>query len=52
MRSDTFLRLSFSIPSIALIMTSSVAGQSLMEGSGPSGLVRIFNTDSAILEAK
>jgi hypothetical protein len=23
-----------------------------MEGSGPSGLVRIFNTDSAILEAK
>jgi hypothetical protein len=27
-------------------------GQTLMEGSGPSGLVRIFNTDSAILEAQ
>src|SRR2546430_1348915 len=54
MRSDTFLRFfSFcSLSSIALVITTSLPGQSLMEGSGPSGLVRIFNTDSAILEAK
>jgi hypothetical protein len=54
MRSDTFPRFSSfcSLPSIALIVTTALPGQSLMEGSGPSGLVRIFNTDSAILEAK
>jgi hypothetical protein len=54
MRSDTFLRFSFfsSLPTLALITTATLPGQSLMEGSGPSGLVRIFNTDSAILEAK
>src|SRR5436853_7900793 len=53
MSSATYLRFSScSLPGIALITTTALPGQSLMEGSGPSGLVRIFNTDSAILEAK
>jgi hypothetical protein len=40
------------IPVIALITTAALPGQTLMSGSGPSGLVRIFNTDSAVLEAQ
>ena len=54
MMSDTFGRLSLlcSLPTIALLLSAPLSGQSLMEGSGPAGLVRIFNTDSAILEAK
>jgi hypothetical protein len=39
-------------PVIALITTAALPGQSLMSGSGPSGLVRIFNTDSAVLESQ
>src|SRR5713101_2601376 len=55
MRSTTLFRFSFlcsCIPGITLILTSSLPAQTRMEGSGPGGLVRIFNTDSAILEAQ
>src|ERR1700690_807403 len=42
----------FSLPSLALVGATALPAQSLMGGTGPSGLVRIFNTDSAILEAQ
>jgi len=35
-----------------LLLTSSVQAQVQMLGSGPGGLVRIFNTDLAVLEAQ
>src|SRR5690349_8810107 len=43
--------------SLALVLFSTlvptkVGAQLVMQGSGPSGLVRIFNTDSAVLEAQ
>lgn len=34
----------------SLLTLSPTFGQSLMEGAGPSGVVRIFNTDQAVLE--
>jgi len=54
MSSKTILPFSFvaSLAGFALIVCPQLRGQSLMEGSGPSGLVRIFNSDSAILEAQ
>jgi len=55
MSSTKLLRFSFlcsSLPGLTFILTSSLPGQTLMEGSGPAGLVRIFNTDLAILEAQ
>src|SRR5262245_40015294 len=42
----------FLLSSLALIAAPAVRAQSIIEGSGPGGLVRIFNTDSAILEAQ
>src|SRR5262249_47402821 len=44
--------LPISLASITFLATMALHGQTLMEGSGPTGLVRIFNTDSAILEAQ
>src|SRR6478609_2155067 len=35
-----------------LLICPPARGQNIMEGSGPGGLVRIFNTDNAILEAQ
>jgi hypothetical protein len=34
-----------------LLCTPGAPGQSIMQGSGPGSIVRIFNTDSAVLEA-
>jgi hypothetical protein len=34
-----------------LLVCGALRGQTLMEGSGPAGVVNIFNTDSAILES-
>lgn len=36
----------------SLLFACSMNAQVQMQGSGPSGLVRIFNTDSAVLEAQ
>ena len=37
---------------LGLLAVSAVHGQSIIQGSGPAGLVRIFNTDAAVLEAQ
>src|SRR5205085_11269878 len=53
MASLSLLRISFYlVPSITLTLCAVLPAQSIIEGSGPAGLVRIFNTDSAILEAQ
>jgi hypothetical protein len=36
----------------ALLFVAALPAQILMQGSGPAGAVRIFNTDSAILESQ
>jgi hypothetical protein len=38
--------------SCVLLFTAALPAQMLMQGSGPAGAVRIFNTDSAILESQ
>src|SRR5215467_2391688 len=40
------------LPILVLSLPSLLRAQSMMAGSGPGGLVRIFNEDSAILEAQ
>src|SRR5437867_5912241 len=40
------------VSTVVLIASPAVRAQSIIEGSGPGALVRIFNTDSAILEAQ
>jgi hypothetical protein len=40
------------IASVLLLAASALPAQVLMQGSGPGGLVRIFNTDSAVLESQ
>ena len=40
------------ISAICLLAPTGLEAQTLMQGSGPGGLVRIFNEDSAILEAQ
>jgi hypothetical protein len=40
------------VPLLSIILCPAVRGQNVMEGSGPGGLVRTFNTDNAILEAQ
>src|SRR5579872_870326 len=37
---------------LALLAVSGLTGQSVIQGSGPGGMVRIFNTDAAVLEAQ
>src|SRR5690349_16417697 len=39
-------------PSILLMLCAPLPAQTIIQGSGPGALVRIFNTDSAILEAQ
>ena len=38
--------------SLCLLLGAGLKAQLVMQGSGPGGLVRIFNTDSAILESQ
>src|SRR5260370_24363193 len=45
----TLIRL---VPVLGLLVTPILRAQSLIESSGPSGLVGIFNEDSAVLEAQ
>ena len=45
-------RFSWALLSLAFLAAGSLHAQALMQGSGPGGLVRIFNTDSAVLEAQ
>src|SRR6202162_1293152 len=40
------------LPVLGLLATAALRAQSIIEGSGPGGLVRIFNEDSAVLEAQ
>src|SRR5580700_10739150 len=40
------------VPVLGLLATAVLRAQSVIEGSGPGGLVRIFNEDSAVLEAQ
>src|SRR2546421_1878015 len=40
------------VPALGLLATAVLRGQSIMGSSGPGGLVRIFNEDSAVLEAQ
>src|SRR5713226_763760 len=40
------------IPTLALVVSTTLPAQTMIEGSGPGRLVRIFNTDAAILEAQ
>jgi hypothetical protein len=51
-----FCRIPFSIcfwvPALSLTLCPAAPAQTILEGSGPGGLVRIFNTDNAILEAQ
>ncbi|HET9319665.1 MAG TPA: acetyltransferase, partial [Bryobacteraceae bacterium] len=37
---------------LALFTASGMQGQTVIQGSGPGGMVRIFNTDAAVLEAQ
>ena len=37
---------------LALLTASGMQGQTVIQGSGPGGMVRIFNTDAAVLEAQ
>src|SRR3984893_7514888 len=37
---------------LTVLSTSSLKAQVVMQGSGPGGIVRIFNTDSAVLESQ
>src|SRR5437773_5994818 len=37
---------------MGVFLAAALRAQTIIEGSGPGGLVRIFNTDSAILEAQ
>src|ERR1700681_217326 len=37
---------------LAVLAATQLNAQILMQGSGPSGVVRIFNTDSAVLESQ
>jgi hypothetical protein len=37
---------------IALLAASGLHGQTVIQGTGPGGMVRIFNTDAAVLEAQ
>ncbi len=37
---------------MSVFIAAPLRAQTIIEGSGPGGLVRIFNTDSAILEAQ
>src|SRR5258706_8177474 len=56
MASSSLRRIPFSfcywVPVITLTLCPALQAQTVMEGSGPGGLVRIFNTDNAILEAQ
>src|SRR6202521_1255550 len=54
MASFTLLRILFFclVPVLGLLTTAVLWAQSIIEGSGPGGLVRIFNEDSAVLEAQ
>jgi len=54
MASLTLLRVLFLclVPVLGLLATAVLRAQSIIEGSGPGGLVRIFNEDSAVLEAQ
>ena len=56
MASLTIPRKPFSIfcwvPAVSLALCPPLPAQTIMTGSGPGGLVRIFNTDNAILEAQ
>ena len=54
MASLTLLRIIFVclIPVLGFLATAVLRAQSMMEGSGPGGLVRTFNEDAAILEAQ
>src|ERR1700736_3891537 len=54
MASLTLLRiLSFClVPLLGFLAAAVLRAQSMMEGSGPGGLVRTFNEDAAILEAQ
>ena len=44
--------LAWPLVGFALLAASGLQGQSIIQGSGPGGLVRIFNTDAAVLEAQ
>src|ERR1700694_5918179 len=37
---------------LTVLAITSLKGQVVMQGSGPGGIVRIFNTDSAVLESQ
>ena len=37
---------------LALLAATGLEGQTVIQGSGPGGMVRIFNTDGAVLEAQ
>ena len=40
------------VPSVSVMVVTGLSAQTVMEGSGPGNLVRIFNTDSAVLESQ
>src|SRR5579859_7871396 len=54
MASLTLLRVLFLclVPLLGLLATAVLRAQTMIEGSGPGALVRIFNEDSAVLEAQ
>ena len=45
-------RSSLALISLVFLSVQGIKAQTLMQGSGPGDLVRIFNTDSAVLEAQ
>src|SRR5579871_1976117 len=45
-------RSSWTLFSIGILLAGCAQAQTVMRGSGPDGMVRIFNTDSAVLEAQ
>ena len=45
-------RFAWALVSLTLLAAGGLKGQTVMQGSGPGELVRIFNTDSAVLEAQ
>jgi hypothetical protein len=40
------------LPGVLLIACSALSAQTLIQGSGPASIVRIFNTDAAVLESQ
>jgi hypothetical protein len=54
MASFSIARISFLyvVPALAIMIPGSAAAQSIIQSSGPGQLVRIFNEDSAVLEAQ